>query len=404
LTLSPPPALIVSNTDIDGDITISQHLLSLGPRSHSKHIFGVYALAVERFDRYKQLQQKEDLGKAIVHFTEAIFLPPASRPTPSPNAVHIFYNLTFALLIRSETFKDLDDTTYAIRYLRYLRKFRLGSSELRNFVTASLIRALAVQVRSKAGDWAQNMEEMVSLCRELLTSDLSTGKPVDAFTSFGDAADAEFLRENFQFIDQVIECLRDAVKMCPSGSNLVLLRLANTLCHRFTESHSNDHYEEADALLEGILDPNQPGGCPDSIRDQALEISALHACSRSTIFQNPEYSEVTISRLRAFLSLSSIDETRRHSATGMLVLQAGKRFDQYSLAESLEEVNSSVSQVVDLSSSQSVEKSENLFIEPHTVQELYSMTRMVEKIQRLEELLSGTHGTSVAVARAACFF
>jgi hypothetical protein len=38
-----PSALIVSNT---GDIMISQHLLSLDPRSHSKHIFGVYSLAV----------------------------------------------------------------------------------------------------------------------------------------------------------------------------------------------------------------------------------------------------------------------------------------------------------------------------------------------------------------------
>ena len=372
------------NTDIDGDVTISQRLLSPCPRSHSKHIFGVYTLAVTRFDRYRRLQQKEDLDKAIVHFTEAIFLPPASRSTPSPNAIHIFYNLTFALLIRSETFKDPDDTTHAVEYLRYLRRFRLGSSELRNFVTASLIRALAIQVRSKAGDWAQNMEEMVSLCRELLTSDVSARFPVDAFASFGHAADTEFLRENFQFIGQVIECLRDAVKMCSSGPNFVLLWLANALCHRFTESHSNDDYEEADALLEGILDPNQPGGCPDSIRDQALEVSALLACSRSTIFQNPEYSEVAISRLRTFLSLSSIDETRRFQVTGMLVVLAEQRFNQYSLTESLEEVNSSVSQVADLSSSQSLEKSGNPFPEPHTVQKLYSTTVMTEKIQRLD--------------------
>jgi hypothetical protein len=142
--------------------------------------------------------------------------------------------------------------------------------------------------------------------------------------------------------------------------------------------------------LERILDPNQPGECPDSIRDLASSLATVLAFFRSTIFENPEYSEVTISRLRTLLSSPSIDEGLRLQFTDVLAIQARERFTQYSLAESLEEANSYTSQVVDLSSSESLEKSGKLFLESEAVRESYSMTRMAEKIQHLEELLSIT--------------
>jgi chaperonin GroEL (HSP60 family) len=51
----------------------------------------------------------------------------------------------------------------------------------RNDVTTSLIRALAIQVESEAGDGTRNIKEMVVLCRELLTSTLSAGFPDASF-------------------------------------------------------------------------------------------------------------------------------------------------------------------------------------------------------------------------------
>jgi len=178
--------------------------------------------------------------------------------------------------------------------------------------------------------------------------------------------------------------------MCPPGSHLVLFALANTLCTRFMETHSNDDYEEATALLEKILDPNRPGECPDSIRDDASSLATLLAFVRSAIFKNPEYSEVTTSRLRTLLSTSSVDEGLRLQFTNALAIQARERFGQYSLAESLEEANSYASQIVDLSSSQSLEKSGEPFPALGAVRESYSLTMMTEKIQYLKELLSIT--------------
>jgi hypothetical protein len=122
--------------------------------------------------------------------------------------------------------------------------------------------------------------------------------------------------------------------MCPPDSHDVLLRWP-TLYTRFIGTHSNDDYEEATALLERILDPNQPGECPDSIRDQASSLATELALVRSTIFENPQYSEVTISRLRTLLSSPSVDETLRLQFTDHLGDEVRERFRHYSLPRAL---------------------------------------------------------------------
>lgn len=233
---------------------------------------------------------------------------------------------------------------------------------------------------------------MVDLCHEILTSNYSADFPFGVFKSLSQAFDAEFARGRVQSLDQVIECLRDAVKMCPSSSHRVLLALADTLRIRFDETHSNVDYEEAWALLERVLDPNQPGECLDSIRVLAshLQVATSLAFTRSLVFRDPQYSEVTTSRLRTLLSSPFVDEGLRFRIPNLLTIQARERFRQYSLAESLEEVQSYASQVVDLSSSQSLKNSGERLLETSAVWGSYSMTRVAEKIQHLEEVLSIT--------------
>jgi len=342
--------------------------------------------------RHDLSQQKEDLDKCILYFTEAIFLPPVSRAGLSLHVVRLLFHLASALLVRSEKFEQPEDVRSSIEYLRSLRGLPLDSFDIsRNLVTTLLIRALGIQVQSEAGNGTRNIKEMVVLCRELLTTDISTDLFAVAFPPLDDAVDAEVDRgRSVQSLDEVIECLRDAVKMCPPGSHQVLFALANTLWNRFMETYSIVDYEEATALLERILDPNQPGECPDSIRDQASTLAIVLAYARSAIFQNPEYSEVTISRLRALLGTPSVDEGFSLQVTQMLAIHARERFSQYSLAESLEEANSYTSQAVDISSSQSMENSGELSLELRAVRESYSMTRMAGKIQYLEDLLSIT--------------
>ncbi|KAH9179047.1 hypothetical protein EDB89DRAFT_770508 [Lactarius sanguifluus] len=375
-----------SIADIDYDITSLRNSLLLYPRPHSNYITCVYNLANVQWARYRLSQTKEDLDKAIVQFTEAIFLLPDSH-----RIVRLLFRLAYALLFRAEKFKQLDDLNSSIEYLRYLRALPLDFSDaLCNLITPSLIRALAIQVESEAANGGGNIREMVVLCRELLTSDISADFPVAPFIFLKDAVIAEFCEGRLESLDQVIECLRDAVKIRSPESHGVWFPLANTLLVRFVVAHSNDDYKEAMVLIEGVLDPKQPGGCPDSVRGKATILVALFAHARSAIFQNPRYSQVAMSHLRASLSSPFLDEGFRLEFTKNLAMESRKRFKHYSLPESLEEADSNTSRLVDSSSSQSPEISGVLILEEDTARGSHSTTKMEEKIRCLEELLSIT--------------
>ncbi|KAH9023921.1 CHAT domain-containing protein [Lactarius hengduanensis] len=378
--------LLDSIADIDYNVTFLQDSLLLYPlaRPHSNHLTCVYRLANVRWARYRLSQTKEDLDKAIVQFTEAIFLLSDSR-----RIVRLLFRLAYALLVRFERFKHPDDLNSSIEYFRYLRGLPLDFSDaLDNLVTPLLIRALAVESEAASGDGTRNIREMVVLCRELLTSDMSAHFPVAPFISLKDAVIAEFRQGRLESLDQVIECLRDAVKLRPPESHGVWFPLVNTLLVRFVVAHSNVDYKEAMALIEGVLDPNRPGECPDSVRGQATIFAALFARARSAIFQNPEYSQVAMSHLRTSLGSPFLDEGFRLEFTENLAMEARKRFEQYSLPESLEEADSHTSRLVDFSSSQSLEISGVLILEQDTARGSHPTTRMEDKIQRLEELLS----------------
>ncbi len=390
------PFLTVSITDIDGHIAIAQNPLLHFPRSNRTHTGCVHVLAMARSARYKLSQEKEDLDKSIIHYTEAIFLPPVSRAGPSLHVVQLLFRLASALLDRSEDFDQTEDVEYSIEYLRYLQGFPLESFDIpRKVLITRLIQALAAQVQSDTGDsdtgdGTRNIEEIVVLCRELFT--ISADFPIGAFKCLNEAVDAEVQRGRpIKLLDEVIECLRDAVKVCQPGSYYgVLLALVDKLCIRFMDTHSNDDYEEATALVETILDPNQPGECPDSIRGLASLSATMLTHARSAFFKNPEYSEEGIFRLRAELSSSSVNERRRFHVTEGLSAQLRGRFREYSLAESREEADSYTSQVVDLSSSQSLAQSGEHFSGSGDVREAYSTTAIRQKIRLLEDLYFNT--------------
>jgi CHAT domain-containing protein len=375
-----------------------QNSLSLYPRSHPEHIEGVCNLAQLRWLRYQQSREKEDLDKCIVHCTAAIFLLPVSRACDIPRRL---FELTIALQERSEEYEQHEGIEYSINYFRYLRRFPIDSFDIPRSdvtVTTLLIRALGNQVERSAGNETRDIKEMVALCRELLTSNLlAMGDfPIAAFISLASAADAEYGRGHFiEWLDEVIECLRDAVKVYPPGLDHASFRLglsvASQLRRRFITTHSLDDYEEATTLLENILDSNQPGGCPDSICGPASLLVTELAVIRDALFRSPEYSEVAISRLRAILNSSFIDdEELRFHFIEALSMCVRDRFDNYSLSESLEEANSNISQLVGLSSSLNLEGSGLLLSGTDDVRRTHSTTAIQQKIQNLEELLSNT--------------
>ena len=392
-----PPFLPGSIADVDRAITFLQKSLSLFPRSHPRYISSLDALAFARLSRFKVSQVKEDLDKCILHLTETILLSSSSgnRPLDRPDVIRHLIYLALALLERSDKFEQSESVKVSIKYLRYLQRFPLDSIDVpRKLVTESLIRALGTHVRWGAGDGTRDIKEMIVLCNELL---VSTGNqisqfPTAAFITLREAANAQFPYEiSIELLDKVIECLQNAVKVCPPGLHYVLVALAEQLRIRFFETHSLDDYKEATALLEKILDPNQLGGCPDSIRRIASPLVAQLAFLRPTPFKSPEFSEMAISCLRATLSSPSTDEELRYQFTGMLSTLVRDRVIFYGLSESLEEASPSMSQLVGPLSSQSLPISGSL-INQVDVRIAYSTaaTAAQQKIQNLEELLSNT--------------
>ncbi|KAH9047484.1 hypothetical protein EDB83DRAFT_2634133 [Lactarius deliciosus] len=289
----------------------------------------------------------------------------------------------------------LDRSLTAFDNLHFYRCPPLESFDIsRNTVAASLIRALDIRVASES-EAGQDVNKMVGLCREFLSPNISADSSIAAFTLLGGAVITEIARErSVQSLDRdkVIECLRDAARLCPlapgSVSHLVSYALALTLWTCFLGT-SNGDYEEGTALLERILDPNQSGGCPDSVRDLASYLAGTFAYTRSTFSENPEDSEITISRYRTLRNSSSIDGRVRRQITGILAMQTRERFIHYSLSESLEEANSYTSQLVDLSSSRSLEESGELLLEPESVRDL---TPSLLLVARPEDSLPGVNG------------
>ena len=355
-----------------------------------------------RFGRYKLSQQKEDLENSILHCNEAIHYLPLSRAHdlahdgPDLDSDYILFpllfHLAYVLIELSEKCGQHDGVQSSIEYLRYLRELHLDDDSFivsRNLVTTALIWALAIQVLLEAGDGAQNTKEMVDLCRELLTCNTSADFPVVAFIKLRQAVDVEYVRGRILSLDPAIECLRDAVKacQCPPDSYMILLTLANALTTRFMATQSNDDDEEATVIFRRILDPNQAGECPDTIRDRATDDANILVVVRSYLIITPQHSELSISRLRTILSSSSIDEGLRLQLTDALKTRTTERFERYGLAESLDEANSYTSKIVD--TSQSLEMSEEVFDELGAVMES-SVTRMAAIIQHREGLLSTT--------------
>ena len=389
------PLLTVSITDIDNDIETAQKSLSLlrVNRSQSSYIMDIHILALARYARYQRSHQKEDLDKSILHFTEAIFLPPAPGSRGPLNLVQMLFRLASSILERSEEFEQPDGIKYSIEYLQYLRRLPLDSFDVpRTKITTSLILALRTQVRLGAGNGTQDINEMVVLCNELLSSSTVAVIPGVAFSHLREAADIEFNRGlPTEILDEVIECLRGAEKARPPSydeRHKVTYALAYTLSNRFSKAHSKEDYEEVTAVLERIL---EPGGCPDSFRIIPLSLYIAIAHERFSLFHEPEYSEVAISRLRALLrpefNSPFLDEEFRLLLTSSLAIQTDIRFRDYSLSESLEETNSYISQLVNASSSSTLAKSAELFSWPEEVRETYSATDIQQKIGHLENLL-----------------
>ncbi|KAI9435659.1 CHAT domain-containing protein [Lactarius psammicola] len=284
--------------EIDSEITQFQHVLSTLSRSDPRRCFSVHRLAMIRFQRHIQSNQREDLDKAILHFTESLLLAPLLWLECDREILTTFLQLAFALHIRSTVSNEPEDVIYAAKYLRHLRHqphplFFVS----RRQVTTFLMHALAFQVKLEAGNVMQNIDEMAVLCRELVadTSDSDTIGPITLFANVVAFENSPFAPDPPS--NQVIDCLRLVRKYKPDLRE-ARIALALSLSRRYGITCVNDDYEEAASIFDEIIASSSPGDGQDELMAIIKKFVKRLAKIRSSMHKNPEYSEEAIYRAR----------------------------------------------------------------------------------------------------------
>src|ERR1700744_705313 len=95
-----------------------QKRIAILPRSHPARLLPIYHMAMLYDSRYVLLHHREDLDRAILHFTELILFPPHCWAVHDLVIFDILFFFANALLKRSGALKQPDDAIYAAIYLR----------------------------------------------------------------------------------------------------------------------------------------------------------------------------------------------------------------------------------------------------------------------------------------------
>ena len=282
--------------------------------------------------------QRDDLDKAIFHFTKSILL---SSTQQGPTVLQALFSLSHSLFLRSNTCNQPDDAIYATKYLFHLRDQPHAIPDVpRHYVTGWLVEALALKVKWESGNVMQDIREMAVLSRELFTSEMLD---VDGATRLINLIHDEVVESKInprvpdQPLDELIECLRAARKHKPKllGGRFPL---AVSLGFRYAMTCVNDDFEESASILDEIIANNLPGNSQDesvaSIRGQAAGFATWLAMLRSTTYQSPEYLEEAIYRAR-----TSFGSFKEHYPSNMVVdleVIAEPRFSYFGSVEGVE--------------------------------------------------------------------
>ena len=305
-------------SDIDGEISHYKRILSSLPRSHPLTFSPLIALACCYNNRYVQSDRKEDLDRAIFHFTQAIFVSRLSGDIDDRNVVQTFLLLASRLLQRADHFDQPSDAQYCAEYFRYLlsqplEEFDVPCSQVRE----SLVEALALQVKLGIGDAVRHIDEMTDHCRELLAFDVPQSHLLMAARALASANPTIHEQSSvLEVSDKLIRCLREADRRLDSRE--LAHNFAGHLLARFMATHAMDDYEEAMALFDEIVSPESDGHDPGPYPGDAAYKSALLACERARTGWNPEDIEEAIHRCRSFLRISSTDGVRRRTMAELL--------------------------------------------------------------------------------------
>ena len=244
--------------EIVADISKFRLLLSALPRHHPLRPICASFLALWLNERFALLNQRDDIDKAILYFTDALLSSPLSWLAHGPVIVDVLLLLAFSLRRRSEASKEPEDVISTAKYLRFLRDLEdTPFAVQRQQVTATLVAALSAQMELKANDVVQTLEEMTALTQELLTSNPSSGPTTDASACFAIAVLRKVRELPPDLLNEIIECLRLARVHKPELRE-VHFSLANCLYTRYNYT-LDDELDEAVSILDEMIASSSPG-------------------------------------------------------------------------------------------------------------------------------------------------
>ena len=280
---------------------------------------------------------EEDLDGSILHITYSIFLPFWPMIQDGPNPITSFSSLTLALLQRAFMSMQSSDLKWCIEYFHHLRDLSLEAFGIkRDGITASLMRALILQVRLGSADITTKIKEIVALCHELLSLDDLETHSTDAIEAFANLFHTHYTLELARPpLDELIQCLRAANTRLPD-SHHVPLAISMCLLLRFNATRSNDDYNDAITTLDRIIATHSSADDP-SLRASASDAAALAATfarNRFICFGRPDHLEEAIFRERAYLSTLSLNHPHRHASVRDLTILEGTRFDEFGVINS----------------------------------------------------------------------
>ncbi|KAI9452952.1 CHAT domain-containing protein [Lactarius psammicola] len=318
--------------EIDDTIAILQLSLSLFPRSHPRHRTCIQTLAIVHFVRCKVSGRKEDLDKSIFYYTKAIFLSQQPGEGPSLNILQNFLHLAFALLHRSQAFKQPEDAKYSAEYFRYLRDQPLVAFNISpDQVTTWLVQALGIQIVLGSGNVVRDVEEMTTLCHGLLASESSAAHSTSAIEALAGAALIGLRTEK-----QPLNCRPRADPGLQEASYL----LAMCLFMRFVMTYSNEDCDEAIAAFEQTISSHATADHLDSLHALATPLLTMLTNFRSVVYKNPEYLEEAIYHFRRFLGSAALGDPLLTFLNETLWGNAQRRFDYFGISPGLEEMRS----------------------------------------------------------------
>jgi hypothetical protein len=313
---------------------------------------------------------------------------PLTHPT-SNNNLHKHIDPMPNLLHSPEKSREPEDVDSKIKYLRDLYDQPLDSLNLPHHeVTTSLVKLLAVRTNGEAGYALEDIDEIVALCRRLLTMDTPPDLLTSAFQALTRAVLDELHRDRrIQPLDQAIECVKEALKTCASGWRQVSLDLANLLAARFLTLHTDDDYQEAKAVLQNITTSLPPGDFPGSYHIQASALITAIGLAQSIVYPNVEDFDEASSRCRSFLdSCSHFGDPLHPVIAELLASHAERGSGHFEPLQGSQAQHSNISNLplsLQLGSfGDGVNKSD--------VQPIPSLTEVEEQIKRLRCLCSTT--------------